>query len=157
MIWVNTILSWIKQKRSVEFLQSSKSFLMKSHKLFFELFKSHEEMHILCFSFCGMESFINLFALSLRFSSLTMGCKNATKKLGKLIHERRSKVSKIYSYNSFPFWWYKDWKMSIYKPGQVRACFFGITEKSHIISFKILFCADSFCLGFLHRRKFCHI
>ena len=133
-------------KAKNEFLQSFKSFLMKSHKLFFELFQSREEMHILCFSFCGMESFIPQNEKHRMLSGY-----------GKLIRKQRSKVSKIYSCYNFSFWWYKDWKMSLYKPGQVRACFFWITEKSHIILFKILFCTDSFCLDFLHRRKFCRI
>ena len=52
------------------------------------------------------------------------------------------------SYN-FSSWWYqevsyKDWKMSLYKPGQVRACFCWIPEKSQIIQLKISFHHDFF-------------
>ena len=39
---------------------------------------------------------------------------------------------------------YKDWKMSLYKPGQVRACFCWIPEKSQIIQLKISFHHDFF-------------
>ena len=52
---------------------------------------------------------------------------------------------------------YKDWKMSLYKPGQVRACFCWITEKSQIIQLKISFHHDNFCVDVFQRCKFCHI
>ena len=52
---------------------------------------------------------------------------------------------------------YKDWKMSLYKPGQVRACFCWITEKSQIIQLKISFHHDNFRVDFFQRHKFCHI
>ena len=52
---------------------------------------------------------------------------------------------------------YKDWKMSLYKPGQVRACFCWITEKSQITQLKISSHYDNFHVDFFQRRKFCHI
>ena len=58
IIWVNRIRSSIKQKTSFKFLQNWTLFLMKSHELFFALFKSRVGMHILFFSFYGTESFI---------------------------------------------------------------------------------------------------
>ena len=37
----------------------------------------------------------------------------------------RAKVSKIYCFINFLFWWlWILWKMSLYKPGQDRTCFF---------------------------------
>ena len=49
---------------------------------------------------------------------------NRPENRGKFSRKPRAKVSKIYSFLNFLFWWYSDWKMSLYKPGQVRAYFF---------------------------------
>ena len=54
-------------------------------------------------------------------------------KRGKFSREKRVKDPKIYCFLNFPFWWYKDWNMSLYKPEQIKACIFLITEKSQII------------------------
>ena len=52
--------------------------------------------------------------------------------------------------------WYKDWKMSLHKPGQVRACFWWITEiPDH--STQDFFSRWSFVCGFFQTCKFCHI
>ena len=44
--------------------------------------------------------------------------------------------------------------MSLYKPGQIRACFCLMTEKSQIIQLKISFHYDNFRVDFFQRRKF---
>ena len=50
----------------------------------------------------------------------------------------------------------KDWKMSLYKPGQVRACFCWIKEiPGH--STQDFFSRWSFLCGYFQKRKFCHI
>ena len=51
----------------------------------------------------------------------------------------------------------EDWKMSLYKPEKVRACFCWITEKFQIIQLKISFYDDNFRVDFFQRPKFCHI
>ena len=53
--------------------------------------------------------------------------------------------------------WRKDWKMSLYKPGQVRACFCWIKEKFQMIHVKISFHDDHFFVDIFQRRKFCHL
>ena len=52
--------------------------------------------------------------------------------------------------------WYKDWKMSLYKHGQARACFCWITEIPDQ-STRVFFSRWSFLCGFFQRCKFCHI
>ena len=49
--------------------------------------------------------------------------------------------------------WYKDWKMSLYKPQQVRACFCWITEKSQIIQLKTSFYNDNFSVDFFSKMQ----
>ena len=57
-------------------------------------------------------------------------------------------VLSISRFGSIKEVWYKDRKMSLYKPGQVRACFFWIMKKSNINQTKICFCDDNFRVNF---------
>ena len=43
---------------------------------------------------------------------------------------RKFTISSISCFGNIKKVWLKDWKMSLYKPGQVRACFYWIIEKS---------------------------
>ena len=53
---------------------------------------------------------------------------NSTK-CSKFIFDKLAKVSKIYFCINFLFWYYKNWKISIYQPGKSREVFW-ITEIS---------------------------
>ena len=100
-------------------------------------------------------------ATSFRFSRLKIGCQNAQKCANFLVKNlekfRKFTVSSISHLGDIKEVSYKDWKMSLYKPGQVRACFCWITEKSQIIQLKISFHHDNFRVDFFQRHKFCHI
>ena len=50
--------------------------------------------------------------------------------------------------------WHKDWKMSLYIPGQVRAGFCWITKKSKIIQLKIFFTRIIFVWTFFKDANF---
>ena len=105
-------------------------------------------------SHCSMRHVPCHFVSFFPFENRVLKCQ----KCGTFICEQLAKVSKIYCFINFPSWLsYKDWKMSLYKPGQVRACFCWITEKSQIIQLKISFHHDNFRVDFFQRRKFCHI
>ena len=96
---------------------------------------------------------------SFRFSRLKMGCQNATKHAENLFVNNLQKfrkfiVSSISHLGDIKEVWYKDWKMSLYKPGQVRACFCWITEKSQIIQIEISFVNDNFCVDFFKDANF---
>ena len=94
-------------------------------------------------------------ATSFRFSRLKIGCQNAQKCANFLVKNlekfRKFTVSSISHLGDIKEVSYKDWKMSLYKPGQVRACFCWITEKSQIIQLKISFHHDNFRMDFLQR------
>ena len=88
------------------------------------------------------------------FFSFEIGVRN-TKKI-RLRKFRKFTASPLSRFRDIKEVWYKDWKMSLHKPGQVRACFWWITEiLDH--STQDLFSEWSFLCGFFQRRKFCHI
>ena len=62
-------------------------------------------------------------------------------------------ISSISRFGKIKEVWYKDWKISLYKPGQVRACFRWIIEKSKIIQFKISFHNNNFCVDFFSKMQ----
>ena len=66
---------------------------------------------------------------------------------------RKFIISSISRFGNIKEVWYKDWKMSLYKPGQVRACFCWIIEKSQIIQLNISFHDDNFCVDFFSRMQ----
>ena len=69
---------------------------------------------------------------------------------------RKFAVSSLSRFGDIKEVWYKDWKMNLRKPGQVRACFCWITEiPDH--STQDFFSRWSFLCGYFQRRKFCHI
>ena len=88
------------------------------------------------------------------FFPFEYGVPKPPKKCCKFICEQLAEVSKIYCFKEV---WYKDWTMSLYKPRQVRACFYWIIEKSQIIQLKISFQDDNFRVDYFQRSKFCHI
>ena len=70
-----------------------------------------------------------------------------SQKSGKLIRKFwKFTVSSISRFDNNKEVWNKDWKMSLYKPGQVRTCFCWIIEKSQIIQITISFHNDNFCV-----------
>ena len=94
------------------------------------------------------------------FFYFKMGCQNAIKTRKKIICKQLRKVLKIYfssfsHVGGFKEVWYKGWKVSLYKSGQIRVCFCWITEKSQIIQLNISFHYHNFCVDFFQRRWFC--
>ena len=49
---------------------------------------------------------------------------------------------------------HNSWKMNLYRPWQIRACFCWITEKSQIIQLKISFHDDNFRMNFFEKANF---
>ena len=95
-------------------------------------------------------------ALSLRFVFPVWKCGTKITQKMRLRKLRKFTVSSISRFGDIKEVWYKDWKMSLHKPGQVRACFCWITEiLDH--STQDFFSRWSFLCGFFQRRKFCHI
>ena len=69
---------------------------------------------------------------------------------------RKFSVSSIFRFGDVKEVWYKDWKMSLYKPGQVRACFWWITEILYHSAQDFL-SRLSFLCGFFQRQTFCQV
>ena len=61
-------------------------------------------------------------------------------------------VSSISHFGNIKEVWYKDWQISLYKPGQVTSC--RIIEKFQIIELKISFHNDNFPVDFFKDANF---